>query len=51
VYVATWLWVEYMLVLIRRCMINVEALGDGVDRDLGFWLHDGGSARKFHSTF
>jgi hypothetical protein len=31
-------------------MIGVEVLGDGINRGLGFWLCDGGSARRWHSV-
>jgi hypothetical protein len=41
--------VECMLALIERRAIGVGALGDGVDRDPGFWLCDGGLAPKCRS--
>jgi hypothetical protein len=36
-----------MLALIECRAIGVEVLGDSVDRDLGFWLCDGGLACNF----
>jgi hypothetical protein len=43
------LCVEYMQAPVSRCASSTEALGDGFNRSPGFWLRDGGAARRYRS--
>jgi hypothetical protein len=40
--------IECMLALIEHQIFGVEVLGDGTDKELGFWLRDRGLACKCH---